>query len=275
MIRLIVDSGSSIKPEEKEKYNVDIIPIRITLGEEDFLDGENLDIDYFYKCLIEKKIWPKTSLPNLAVIEDMVDKYVDAGDEVIIITISQKISGTYNAINMLFNGNEHVHVVDSRTAVGGIRILVDEVNKYRDRSVEEIIDRINMLIPKIVVAAIPETLNYLHKGGRLSRTEWLIGSILQIKPIIGFKNGKVRVISKTRGIKKGMKAIVEALDELEVDPNYDIVASYTYKDDNLKELIEMTPDKYKPLIRSYDNLDPAIAAHWGPNAFGFIFVSKK
>ena len=72
-----------------------------------------------------------------------------------------------------------------------------------------------------------------------------------------------------------MKEIIEALDELEVDENYDIVASYTYDDTNLKELIEMTPDKYKPLIRSYDNLDPAIASHWGPNAFGYIFVSKK
>lgn len=273
MIRLIVDSGSSIKPEEKEKYNVDIIPIRITLGEEDFLDGENLDIDYFYKCLIEKKIWPKTSLPNLAVIEDMVDKYVDAGDEVIIITISQKISGTYNAINMLFNGNEHVHVVDSRTAVGGIRILVDEVNKYRDRSVGEIIDRINMLIPKIVVAAIPETLNYLHKGGRLSRTEWLIGSVVGIKPIIGLVDGYVKMTGKKVGIVRSMKAVCEMVNN-DADTNYGIVGSYTYKDDRLQQMIQMLDDDKKKAINAYDNLDPAIACHWGPNAFGFIYVKK-
>ena len=113
------------------------------------------------------------------------------------------------------------------------------------------------------------------RGGRLSKTEWLLGTVLKIKPIITFKDGKVCVDAKKIGIKHSMKYIVSELDRLGVDENYPIVASYTYKDQNLKNLIEMTDKKYLPLMSQFDNLDPAIAAHWGPNAFGFIFVTKN
>ena len=100
-------------------------------------------------------------------------------------------------------------------------------------------------------------------------------SFLKIKPIIGFKNGKVSVIAKKIGIKNGMKYICEQLKELECDENYDIIASYTYNKKNLDTLIEMADEKYRPLMKVVDNLDPAIACHWGPGAFGFIFVAKK
>ena len=274
-MKVFVDSGSSIKFDEQEKYNVEIIPLKILLGEKEYLDdGKDLTFDVFYDYLINNKNFPKTSLPTLVEVEEKVNE-ITKTEDVIILTISSGISSTNNSFKTLFEDNKRVKVIDSMCAVGGMRLIVDLINRNRDKSLDEIESLVNDLIPRIRIMAIPETLSYLLKGGRLSKTEWLIGSILQIKPIIGFKAGKVRVISKTRGIKKGMKAIVEALDELEVDENYDIVASYTYKDDNLKELIEMTPEKYKPLIRSYDNLDPAIAAHWGPNAFGYIFVSKK
>ncbi len=274
MIRVIVDSGSSIKSEEKEKYNVDIIPIRILLDEEEFLDGENLDINYFYECLIDKKIWPKTSLPNLQTIEDKVEEYTNAGDDVIIITISSKISGTYNAIRMLFEDNPKVHIVDSKIAVGGIRILVEEINKHRDEPVEDIIKRLEGIIPNIVVAAIPETLNYLRKGGRLSRAEWLLGSVVGIKPIIGFDGeGSIKVTGKKIGIIRSMKAIAEIVNET-CDTNYSIIGSYTYNDENLNKLIKMLNEDKAKAITARDNLDPAIACHWGPNAFGFVFVKK-
>ncbi|MGM9969952.1 MAG: DegV family protein [Anaeroplasma sp.] len=275
MIRVFVDSGSSIKKDEVEKYNVEIIPLKILLGNKEYLDGENLSIDEFYHQLIDEKQFPKTSLPDLVALEEKVNKYTEAGDDVLIVTISSKISGTYNAFKMLFEDNNKVTVIDSRCAVGGMRLIVDEINKYRDREVSFILKKIHNLIPRIKIMAIPETLLYLLRGGRLSKTEWLLGSILQIKPIIGFEEGKVHVLSKKRGIKKGMQYIVESLSSLECDPEYDIIASYTYNKDNLDNLIAMTDEKYKSQIRVFDNLDPAIACHWGPNAFGYIFIGKK
>lgn len=275
MLRLLVDSGSSIKLEECEKYNIELIPLNILLGEKEYLDGYNLSMEEFYKFLIDEKGFPKTSLPNLADIEEKVNKYVEEGDDVAILTISSKISGSNNAIRLLFEGNPKVKVLDSCLAVGGMRLIVDEINKNRDKSLDEIEEIVNKFIPRIKIMAIPETLDYLFRGGRLSKVEWLIGSVLKIKPIIGFKDGKVSVLSKKIGLKNGMKYIAESLSTYECDENYDIVASYTYDKTNLDTLIQMTDEKYRPLMRIVDNLDPAIACHWGPNAFGYVFVAKK
>ena len=276
MRRIFVDSGSSIKIDELEKYNVELIPLKILIGEKEYLDdGIDLPMDKFYELLTSEKTFPKTSLPQLDLVEKRVTDYTNNGDEVIIITISSKISGTYNSFKLLFEDNKNVLVVDSMCAVGGIRLIVDFLNKNKDKSLEEIPSLLDSFIPRIHVMAIPETLSYLLKGGRLSKAEWLLGSILQIKPTIGFKDGKVRVLAKNRGLKKAMKDVVAQLDELKCDPEYDIIASYTYDKKNVLDLIDMTDEKYKSQIRVFDNLDPAVACHWGPNAFGFIFVSEK
>lgn len=276
MRRIFVDSGSSIKVDELEKYNVELIPLKILIGEKEFFDdGIDLTIDKFYQLIEKEEEFPKTSLPRLDLVEERVNAYTNAGDEVIIITISSKISGENNALKLLFEDNKNVLVLDSKCAVGGIRLIVDFLNRNMNIPFNQIEKKVDEFIPKIQIMAIPETLRNLLRGGRLSKTEWLLGSILQIKPTIGFKDGKVRVLSKNRGIKKAMKEVVSMLEALDCDTSYDIIASYTYNKTNVDDLIQMTPDKYKEAIRVYDNLDPAIAVHWGPNAFGFVFVSKK
>ena len=275
MLRIFTDSGSSIKREETEALGVELIPLKILLGDEEFLDGVDLELDYFYDKLINDKIFPKTSLPALDDLKQKVDEYVKNGDEVLIITISSEISGTNNAINLLFSGYKGVRVFDSKMAVGGLRILVEEANKYRNESIDYVVDKLNDLLPRIKIMAIPETLDYLFKGGRLSKTEFLIGSLLKIKPVIGFKHGKVCVVAKRLGLNNAMRYLAESLVEFDCDENYQIIASYTYNKNNIDRVIDMISDKYKPLVKTYDNLDPAIACHWGPNAFGFVFVSKR
>ena len=131
----------------------------------------------------------------------------------------------------------------------------------------------NLLIPKIVVAAIPETLDYLLAGGRLSRASWMVGKILSINPVIGFKDGNVNVLCKKRGVKQGKRYLADIIKE-ECDESYGIIASYTYNKDNIDELVEMTDEGLRKHITAYDNLTPSIACHWGPNAFGYIYVKK-
>ena len=274
--RIFVDSGASIKQEELSKYGVELIPLKILIGEKEYFDdGIDLTLEKFYELTKDEKTFPKTSLPKLDDVERRVTEYTDKGDEVIIVTISSKISGENNALKVLFEDNKNVLVLDSMLAVGGVRLIIDFLNRNKDIPFNEIEARVNEFIPKVHILAIPETLRNLLKGGRLSKTEWLLGSILQIKPTIGFKDGKVRVISKNRGLKKAMKEVASMLSELDCDTSYDIVAAYTYNKDNVSELIEMVDEKYKSAIKIYDDLDPAVAAHWGPNAFGFVFVSKK
>lgn len=274
MLRVLVDSGSSIKFAEQEKLNVEIIPLRYLMGEIEYRDGLDETIDEFYQLLIGQKIFPQTSLPQLDELQSKVASYAEAGDDVIIITISSKISGTYNAICNLFEGEEKVHVVDSLSAVGGLRLIVEEINRNRDLPIEQILQKVQAIIPKIRVIAIPETLEYLFRGGRLSRKEWLFGSILNLKPLITITDGQVKVASKKIGLRLAMRECADMLKRWNCDVNYPIVPSYTYNVENLVKLIEVTDEQYRPAMIEYDNLCPVIACHWGPNAFGFIFVSK-
>ena len=272
MIKIFVDSGSSIKQEELSIYNVEVLPLKILINNVEYLDGVDLSMDSFYKALIEDHQFPKTSLPSLEDAKERVLKAVEDGFDVIVITISSKISGTNNAFNMLFKDNPRVRVIDSLSAVGGMKILVREAQKYLDKPLDFICDKLNALAPRITALAVPETLEYLHRGGRLSMAGYALGTILKIKPILMLKNS-VSVAGKAIGLKSAMKFLVQTLENCDTD--YPIIPSYTYNTANLEELISKTPEEYVKLMTEFDNIDPAVACHWGPNAFGFVFVAKE
>ena len=272
MIKIFVDSGSSIKQEELSIYNVEVLPLKILINNVEYLDGVDLSMNSFYKALIEDHQFPKTSLPSLEDAKERVLKAVEDGFDVIVITISSKISGTNNAFNMLFKDNPRVRVIDSLSAVGGMKILVREAQKYLDKPLDFICDKLNALAPRITALAVPETLEYLHRGGRLSMAGYALGTILKIKPILMLKNS-VSVAGKAIGLKSAMKFLVQTLENCDTD--YPIIPSYTYNTANLEELISKTPEEYVKLMTEFDNIDPAVACHWGPNAFGFVFVAKE
>ena len=272
MVKIFVDSGSSIKKEERSAYNVEVLPLKILLNDKEYLDGENLPMEVFYDALINKGIFPKTSLPSLEEAERKVTQAVNDGYDVIILTLSSGISGTFNALSMYFQDYPNVKVIDSKTAVGGMKILVKEANKYLDQSLDFVADKINELIPRIKVLAVPETLEYLHKGGRLSKAGWVVGAALRINPIIELRN-TVKVASKVIGLKRAMRFILNELNNCAL--NYPIVPSYTYSTKNINELISKTSPEYTEIMLEKDDLDAAIAAHWGPNAFGYIYVEKN
>lgn len=272
MRRIIVDSGSSIKLFEKERYDVDIIPIQLMMGEDSFFDGVNLSTEEFYSRLKDSSQFPKTSLPSLEETQKLVDTYISQGDEVLIITLSSGISGTYQAMKMLFDEYNNVEVFDSKLAVGGIRFLVEEARRLQDESMDTVIKKLELLRERIVIAAVPETLDYLLAGGRLSKVSWMAGKFLSIIPIITFIDGKVEVLSKKRGLKQAKRTLIELVQEHKADPNYGIIASYTYNKGNVDDLISGLPEEYKEQISIYDDLCSSIACHWGPNAFGFIYV---
>ena len=277
MIKIFVDSGSSIRPEEKEKYGVEILPLKIFIGEKEFDDGEDLKSDDFYKYLIQDGIFPKTSLPSLGEAEKRVKKCLAEGDQVIIISISSGISGTYSALKMLFENEPDVRVIDSLTGAGGIKLLINEANKHLSESLDDVVKHIEELIPRIRVIVVPETLEYLHRGGRLSRTAMTVGSLLQLKPVLtlGGEDGKVKALGKERGLNKAIQKVADTLESENCDPAFGIFPIYTYNKDNADAVIARTNEKFRDHIIDYDHVAHAIACHLGPNAFGYIFVVKK
>ncbi|MBQ9115482.1 MAG: DegV family protein [Clostridia bacterium] len=278
MLKIFVDSGSSIKQSEKEAEGVEILPLKLTIGDKEYDDGIDLDMEDFYRFLINDKLFPRTSLPSLGETEERVNTCLANGDKVVIVTISSGISGTFNALRTLFENRSDVLVIDSKTAVGGVRILVREIRKLADQPLSVIEEHIKALIPRVRVVAVPDTLEYLHRGGRLSRSAWMIGSALQLKPLIDLDtrtDGSVTVVGKVLGKKRAIKAIADWLTTQKCDPSYPIIPSYTYDKSNLDALISQTNEKYKAQMTEYDELDPVISCHWGPSAFGYIFVAGE
>lgn len=278
MIKIFVDSCSSIKFDEAAAYGVEILPLKVLIKGREYLDGVDISIDEFYHYLIDEDIFPKTSLPSPGDTKDRVMEYVDSGYEVIILSLSSGLSGSYNMLRMLFADESRVCVIDTKSAVGGIRLLLEEANKYLDQPAQVVKEKILDLIPRLRVIAIPATLEYLHKGGRLSKSAFVAGSLMQLKPLLSVDSrtdGGVKVLGKVLGKKNAMKALAEILNKENCDTEYSIVPSYTYDSKNLDELIAITDEKYKSCMTKYDNLDPVIACHWGPGAFGYIFVVKK
>ena len=272
-MKIIVDSGSSIKQEEKTMYGVDILPLRVQIGDMSFFDSVDLTADNFYEYLKTDE-FPKTSLPSLEEVEKLVEGYTSQGEDVLLITISSGISGTCQTFSALFQDNPKVLVYDSKLAVGGVRFLVEEALRYKDCALEVVKEKLDALVPRVMIMAIPDTLDYLLAGGRLSKASWMLGSLLNIRPIIGFVDGKVTVLAKKRGNKQGMNEIIDTIKRVGYDPQYGIIASYTKVRENVDTLIQMADDSIRAGIKTYDNLAPSIACHWGPEAFGFIFVKN-
>ena len=275
MLRIIVDSGSSIKQSEKEKLGVDILPLQILFDNDEYEDGIDLEMDLFYHKLIDEAKFPKTSLPKMDYAEKLVDEYTKNGDDILFIAFSSELSGTYNVLSNLFRDHKNVRVVDSKNAVGGIRLLALEALKYKDEPLDIVYNKVENLKKRLRIVAVPETLTYLLRGGRLSKKEWLLGTIIAIKPIISLIDGKAKVISKKRGLKNAMKHINELIDEYKVDLNYPIIAEYSYNISNVTELESYLKPEYKENISYYDEIATAVACHWGPNAFGLVFVEQE
>ena len=201
MVRIITDSAADFEPYELEKHNIICVPMQISFDDNEYKENENLTKTQFYELMENSGVFPKTSQPTPYDFEVFLESFKDSGDECVIITISSALSGTYqNAFlvkNMLCY--EGCYVVDSLNATAGERILVEYAVKLRDegKSAKEIFDELEILKTKIKLFACVDTLEYLHKGGRLSKTAYTVGTIANIKPVIRVsEEGTVEVSAK-------------------------------------------------------------------------------
>ncbi len=278
MIRLLVDSTSDFTLDEVKARNMGFVPLNVNFGEESLMDTIELDKDSFYDRLINGDVHPKTSLPAPALFLEEFEKAKEAGDELICILLSSAISGTWqsavNAKEMV--EYEGIHIVDSRSAAFGIRILADKAQELIEKSLsaKEIVAELEELKGKIYIFAAVDTLEYLQKGGRLSKAAAVIGSMASLKPIIHLdREGNLAVPGKCLGRGKAMNYLLDCMKKYPVDTAYPIYVLYSNGLEN--------PEKFKELLNKegyeilmFNQLGPTIGTHVGPGAFGIIFVAK-
>ncbi|MCM1260352.1 MAG: DegV family protein [Prevotella sp.] len=275
-LKIMVDSSSGITKEEATTMGIEVFPLRFSFDEEEYLDGVDITSEVFYEKLVTSRIFPKTSLPNLYQLEEQVKKYEDEGYTILIFPLSKEISGSYAAMQALFEDHPHVQVVDGLTTVSGLRFLIAEALRYQDESLDVILQKITSLRERIRIIAGIDTLEYLHRGGRLSKTSSVIGTIIGLKPIIGISNGKVVVFSKRRGKKQAMQYIVDYMMNHLPDEHYPIYGLYSKDKANYDTLYGLlTNTSFQNNIIQVDHIAPVIGCHIGPGGYGLAYIEKN
>lgn len=279
-IRIITDSTADLTPALKEK--VTVIPLSIHFGEETFVDGVTIDHTMFYEKLARCSTLPSTSQVGPFVFEKAFREAVDAGDTVVAITISSKLSGTYQSAAIAaseFPGK--VFVVDSLNVTIGSAVLVQYVQDLAERGMDaaSIVEELTRQRNKIHMIAILDTLDYLKKGGRISSAAAMAGGLLNIKPVICAENGELKMLGKARGAKQASLLLTQEVGKAGgIDFTKPVLLGYTGLNPALLE--KFTADSAAlwsecDTIPSSTLVGSVVGTHAGPGAVAVAFFSAE
>ena len=278
MVRIITDSAADFTPAELEQKNIICIPLKVLFDTEEYEENISLTKDGFYEKLLASKGFPKTSQAAPSVLAGLFEDAKAAGDEVIYITLSSALSGTWQTAMFIREdvAYEKAYVVDSRNATGGQRMLVEHAVRLRDagKSAEEIVAQVEALRERIVLYACINTLEYLYRGGRISHLSYTLGTLAQIKPIIHVDhNGRVDIPAKAMGMRKGMEHLCKQADIKKPDPDFPLYVMYT-NDRSVAENLALRLAEHGQAVHP-DNIiqvGAAIGSHIGPAACGLVYI---
>ncbi len=278
MLRILIDSAADYLPADAAKRNIEFIPLTVTLDGTPYQDGVDLTTDEYYDKLSRAAEFPKTSQPSPQAFADIFQDVKDKGDEMICITLAAALSGTYQSANIAKDMVEYdqIHIINAKTATCAIRILADYARDLADKGVAalEIVERIKALREKVKIYVVPDTLEYLYKGGRLSKGVAAIGEMVSLKPIITLNDeGAIMVPGKCMGKNKAIMFILKAINELEIDTDFPFYTIYTLGMENCEHL-EKKLDTEGHKTDKRLQIGATIGSHIGPGVFGVIFVQK-
>lgn len=199
--RIIVDSTADLMPEIKNR--VQTVPLSVLFGDEEYIDGVTIDHETFYNKLIESDVLPTTSQATPHAFATEYEKAKAAGESAVVITLASKLSGTYQSAVIAASDYDNIYVVDSESAAMGTGILVELAFQLLDagKNAEEIAQILEQEKHKIMIVALVDTLEYLKKGGRISKTVAFAGTVLNIKPVLSIVGGEINMLGKARGSK--------------------------------------------------------------------------
>ena len=276
--RIIVDSTSDLLPNGKKQ--VHMVPLTVHFGQEEYVDGVTIDHIAFYEKLIETDVHPSTSQASPAAFAAEYEKTRSAGEAAVVITVSSRLSGTYQSAMIAAQDYDHIYVVDSGSVAIGGGILVEYALMLLEQGLEakEIAEKLEQAKSRIVLVALVDTLEYLKKGGRISKTAAFAGTVLNIKPVLSVTDGQIQVLGKARGSKMGNNLLVQEIEKAGgVDFAMPLLLGYTGLSDAIllkyiadsKHIWEGNVDRM-----GYTSIGSVIGAHVGPGAVAVAFFKN-
>ena len=276
--RIIVDSTADLMPEYRNRVHV--VPLTVCFGEEEFVDGVTIDNETFYEKLVESDVLPTTSQATPDAFAKEFEKAKEANESAVVITVASKLSGTYQSANIAAEDYDNIYIVDSGSVAMGSGILTELAVNLMDQGLEAetIALKLEEEKKKIVVVALLDTLEYLKKGGRISKTVAFAGTMLNIKPVISVVDGQINMLGKARGSKMGNNLLVQEIDKAGgVDFDKPVLLGYTGLSDKLLlKYIEDSRYLWEGNLKEmrYGIVGSVIGTHAGPGGIVVAFFKK-
>ncbi|MBQ4048843.1 MAG: DegV family protein [Clostridia bacterium] len=281
-LQIIIDSGADYLPEEAQAANITVVPLKTRIDGVEYLDGITITHREFYEKLETCKELPQTSQVNPFEFEDTFRVAQQTTDKLLVITLSSKLSGTYQSAKIAAdNVGGNIFLVDSENVAVGMRVLVDYAVALRDLgwNAAAIAAELETAKKRVCLLALVDTLEYLYKGGRLSRVAALAGGLLNIKPVIGIKDGVAVILGKARGSRQSNNLLNETVAKKGgIDFTMPVHLAYSGNDDALlRGYIENSRAIWEGHTDSLpvSVIGSSIGTHAGPGAIAVAFFAKQ
>lgn len=276
-VKIITDSTADLLPHIQQQVRV--VPLTVHFADEEYIDGVTIDHKTFYEKLIETDVMPTTSQASPAA---FAEEFAALGtDSAVVITIASGLSGTYQSATIAAEEYENVFVVDSGSAAIGTGILVELALRLVQQGMdaEQIARRLEKERERVCVVALVDTLEYLKKGGRISKSVALAGSLLNIKPVLSIRDGQIEILGKARGSKQGNNLLAQQIQNAGgVDFAMPLLLGYTgLSDVMLQKYIEDSKHLWEEGAQSLNStiIGSVIGTHAGPGAVAVAFYKKE
>ena len=276
-IQIIIDSTTNLAEEFME--HVTVIPLTVTFGTKEYLDDVDLSRDEFYEKLETEENIPTTSQPSPAAFEKAFEEVRQNGADAIVITVASELSGTYQSACIAAEDYPEVTVIDSRSVAIGTGILVEYAVQCLENGMEkdELVDTIIKKREDICLIALLDTVKYLVKGGRLSKTSAIAVNMLNIKPVIAIKDGEIVGLGKARGSRRANNLLAEHIKEKGINYELPLLLAYSGRSkEALDNYINDNRDLWSEHLKSLhtSQLCSVIGTHAGPGAIAAAFFAK-
>ncbi|MBD9196433.1 MAG: DegV family protein [Clostridiales bacterium] len=277
-VQIIVDSSVDVAERFRERLH--IVPLIIHFGEEELIDGVTINKEQFYRRLVESEQLPFTSQASPVAFQKVYEEVTQAGDSAVVITLASKLSGTYQSACIAAGDFDNIYVVDSQTAAIGAGVLTEYALARAEAGIgaRELASELEQKREDVCLVALLDTLEYLKRGGRISKTAALAGGLLNIKPMITVRDGEVVLIGKARGSKQGNSLLVEKIRACGgIDFDLPILLGYSgLSGESLETYVEYSHDLWERGTEILDKtcISGVIGTHTGPGVVAAAFFRK-
>ncbi|HHT46315.1 MAG TPA: DegV family protein [Firmicutes bacterium] len=273
-IALVTDSTAFIDREKIKKHKIEVVPLYVNFPDEVLEDG-SIDNALFFKKLRSSPKLPFTSQPSPGDFVKVYERLVKEGKEIISIHISSGISGTVESANSAAKmvDPSRISVVDSLFTSGGLAMMVLNASSAIDegKTREEIVELLEKMKRNTHILFVPNTLEYLKKGGRIGGAQALLGTLLNIKPVLYFSGGRVEVFDKVRTMKKALQRIVDELPSSAEGLQVGILTAET-SPEHIRMILALIEERLPGMMVEKYELSPVIGTHAGPGVLGLAYM---